>query len=162
MAQACLSVSARVLQDEQSRSGAIRGVRQPAVIDVDVVDLNRDRLSFFHRIRVLVRFGDVVSEFFQAVRVAEVHNTDTGIEIRQPRDLVLESIDLSVYGFSRLMRTESPTLVAEVADGHLPNGYGEWLRLGCDIKHVRTGSNPLGARFHVASARLVHNEGVRA
>ena len=87
---------------------------------VDVVDLNGRRLTFHDRMRTFVWLGDVVADLLEVVRIGKIDNPNTGIEIGNPGDLVLKSIDGSVNGFRRLMRPEAASLVAIDTDWDLP------------------------------------------
>src|SRR3954470_979898 len=109
-------LTAGVFQHEQSAACPIRGVRQAAMVDVHVVDLNRDRLAFLDRIRTRRRFRNVISDLFDPVGIAQIDHPDARVEVREPRDLVFEAVDLAVDGLRRLMRSETSTLLAEITD----------------------------------------------
>ena len=122
---ACRGFSARVFQDEEARADAIQRVDQPAVIDVDVVDLDGRRLALRDRVRVLIRLRDVVDELLDRVGIGEVNDPNAGVEIGEPGDLVFESVDVAVDGLSRLVRTESATLAATISSwpGHYQSSF---------------------------------------
>src|SRR5687768_3560663 len=99
-----------VLEDEETGPGAVYRIRQAAMIDVHVVHLDRDWLSFADGIGVLVGLGNVEPDFLEVIRIAEINDSDTGVEVRDPRDLDFEPIEFAVDRFCRLVRPEAAAL----------------------------------------------------
>src|SRR5262245_28515103 len=97
------------------------------------------------------------------IRIGEIDDADAGIEVGEPRELVLEPIDAPVDRLGGLMRPEPASLRTEISNGHLPHRHGEWLRLSGDVEHVRTRAYPARTWRHVGRpARLVHHERILA
>ena len=122
------------------------------MIDIDVIDLDRDGLPLRHRVGILVCFWNVISELFDAVWIAEIHHADAGVEVCQPRNLVLEPIDLSVDRFGGLVRTEASTFVSTPCLGRAHLGsFGAFKNF---LGHIARGRQAAGPVCQIGCAKI--------
>ena len=69
------------------------------MVDVYILDLNRRRLALCQGVGVLIRLWNVVARLFQVVRIREVDDSHSRIEVGHPGELILEPVDLAVDCF---------------------------------------------------------------
>ena len=112
--------------------GAVRGVDVAAVVDLDVVGLDRHlaALGGARADAALVGLvgggGDVIADFLRVERIADVERADAGVEVREEQDAVLVDRRHVLAGG---MRAETAAAAAEAAAlfRHRPGGNTEWL-----------------------------------
>jgi hypothetical protein len=100
-----------------------------------------------------------MSDLAEVVRIGDIHRADAGVQVREERHLVLEPVHLRVDVFRVLVRAESASAGAEVADRHLIRLDRHRVTFVRDVEHVRLALD--GARF-AFPAVLVGDEGVGA